>query len=188
MGDDFDETDWLENFRNLETWKRGAFIVLYVLVLWFVRIVLILLAALQFGSTLIVGRPVALALPFGRSLSLYIQQIALYITWNDDRRPWPWSSWPDPGGDASEGDEAGDAEDEPLAKAEPRRRNRPDPAGEEDDQGGGDVTPDPEPDSGDAGDVPAKDDGTGHPAPRKRKSAPRRDEDGSGSAPPRPDA
>lgn len=180
MGDDFDETDWLENFRNLETWKRGAFVVLYVLVLWFVRIVLILLAALQFGSTLIVGRPVALALPFGRSLSLYIQQIALYITWNDDRRPWPWSSWPDPGGDASGGDEAtgeGDAEDEPLARPEPRRRNRPDPAGEENDQGGGD-----------AGDAPAKDEGTGRPAPSERKSAPGRDEDGSGSALPRPDA
>jgi hypothetical protein len=33
-------------------------------------------------------------LSFGRSLSVYIYQIARYVTFNQEERPFPFSPWP----------------------------------------------------------------------------------------------
>lgn len=194
MYDDRDDRDWVEHLKTGETWVRGAFVVLFVLVLWFIRIVLALLAALQFAATLVTGRPVALALPFGRSLSFYIQEIALFVTYNSDQRPWPWSAWPEPG-EGPEGAGFGPEEEEPPAATKPRRRGAaPSPA---EDVEGEPITPPPatEPDAGpgdsDGEDTGPPDDSTDPRRPRKRKSAssPAGD-DGAASPgePPRPDA
>lgn len=189
MYDDRDDREWFENLKSGETWLRGAFVVLFLLVLWFVRLVLVLLAALQFGATLITGRPVALALPFARSLSSYVQEIALFVTYNSDRRPWPWSAWPDPGEGPEDSGYGPDEEDLPPEPKQPRKRTTPPPPVDEADE-----TPPPpesEDDVGDAEESESEDDETPPPRSRKRKSSRYPDgADGAGSSgePPRPDA
>lgn len=194
MYDDRDDRDWVENLKAGETWARGAFIVLFVLVLWFVRILLVLLAALQFGAMLITGRPVALALPFGRSLSSYVQEIALFVTYNSDRRPWPWSTWPEPG-EGPEGGGFGADDEEPAPEPDPGR-NRPAPPSDDDAEKEPPAAPSvPQSDNGSGdgqnGDAEPEDDGAGPPRTRKRNAAtPPGTSVGTGSfgEPPRPDA
>lgn len=192
MYDDRDNSDWVENLKTGETWVRGAFVVLFLLVLWFVRILLVLIAALQFAATLITGRPVARALPFGRSLSSYLQEIALFVTYNSDRRPWPWSIWPEPGEEPEDGGlEPDDEEPEPEPKP---RRSRPasppmDDTGDE--QPATPTVPEPDDGSEEGGgeETEPEDDGAKPPRSRKRKAAPSPDAGaGSYGEPPRPDA
>lgn len=156
MYDNQDDRDWIENFKSGRTWARGGFVVLFMLALWFVRILLVLLAALQFGAMLITGRTIALALPFGRSLSTYVQEIALYVTFNSDRRPWPWSPWPEPG-EGQEGDEFGF----------------------DDDGSGGEMPPEPMPRRKSASGTPSADDADDEPpAPAAVPGEPAGDDDG----------
>jgi hypothetical protein len=110
-----DKNDWVENIRSRGTWARGLFMVLFAAVLWFSRILLFVMAVVQFASVLIAGRPVAGLLPFGRGLSAYMRDIGLYLSWNSDKIPWPGSPWP-AGDDIGEDDYR---EDDPGAHGAP---------------------------------------------------------------------
>lgn len=91
----YDEgNDWVESIKSRGTWTRGLFMLIFAAVLWFSRIVLFVMAVVQFVSVLIAGRPVARLLPFGRGLSNYMRDIGLYLSWNADEVPWPGSPWP----------------------------------------------------------------------------------------------
>lgn len=193
MYEDGDDRDWVENLKAGGTWARGAFVVFFLLVLWFVRILVVLLAALQFSATLITGRPVARALPFGRSLSGYIHEIALFVTYNYEQRPWPWSAWPEPGD--GPGDEGFTADDEePRAKRKSGRRSptanvKPDDTEEETAPPSTSQADEPPEDGGD--DADTQDGGSRPPRGRKRKAETARDGDEeaeSSGEPPRPDA
>ncbi len=112
----YDEgNDWVENIRSRGTWTRGLFMLLFAAVLWFSRILLFVMAVVQFVTVLIAGRPVARLLPFGRGLSAYMRDIGLYLSWNADEVPWPGSPWP--AGDAIGEDEF--REDDPGAHGAP---------------------------------------------------------------------
>ncbi|MEE8445870.1 MAG: DUF4389 domain-containing protein, partial [Alphaproteobacteria bacterium] len=89
--------DWTDNVKSGRTWKRGFFMLVFAAILWFAKIVLYVAALAQFVAVLITGRPVERLLPFGRSLSAYIRDIGLFVTWNSDTMPFPASPWPAPG-------------------------------------------------------------------------------------------
>ena len=112
----YDErNDWVESIKSRKTWMRGLFMLLFAAVLWFSRILLFVMAVVQFVSVLIAGRPVAHLLRFGRGLSTYMRDIGLYLSWNSDEVPWPASPWPD-------GEDIGEDEyrqDDPSAHGAP---------------------------------------------------------------------
>jgi len=97
MYDDFNERDWTAGFRSRRTWIRGFFMLLFLVVLWFARLLLTVVAVFQFGAHLIAQRPVARLLPFGRSLGAWLRQIADFLTYNTEDKPFPFAPWPDPG-------------------------------------------------------------------------------------------
>lgn len=90
----YDDNDWVESIKSRGTWVRGFFMVLFAAALWFSRILLFVLAVVQFSMVLITGRPAGRLLPFGRSLSTYMRDIGMYLSWNSDDMPWPGSTWP----------------------------------------------------------------------------------------------
>ncbi len=112
----YDEgNDWVENIKSRGTWTRGLFMLLFAAVLWFSRILLFVMAVVQFATVLIAGRPVARLQPFGRGLSAYMRDIGLYLSGNTDEVPWPGSPWP-------AGDDIGEdelREDDPGAHGAP---------------------------------------------------------------------
>jgi len=109
--DDDDDRGWTAGFRSGQTWIRGFFMLVFLFILWFARLLLIVIAVFQFGAQLIMRRPVARGLPLGRSLAAYLQQIALFLTFNSEHKPFPFAPWPDPGAAAAAYDEEDDGEE-----------------------------------------------------------------------------
>lgn len=84
---------------NLDTWKRGLFMVLFAIISWLAKWVVNIVALLQFITLLITGRTNASVLPFGQNLSTYLYQITLFLTFKTEEMPFPFTPFPD---DASE--------------------------------------------------------------------------------------
>ena len=57
----------------------------------FVRIALVIV---QFLYSWITGSPNEKLLSFSASLSEYVRQLIVYISFNSDTKPWPMGEWP----------------------------------------------------------------------------------------------
>ncbi len=201
-GDD-EYTEWFSGVRSGHYWIRGALMVLFYLVLWFVRFIVLALALFQFGSAIVVGRPNERVKPFARQLGAYMRQLVEFVTWASELRPYPLSPWPGETAEAAPPEEpeskaswaAEEEVEEPFAPepepSEAERAREPEPE---------EAEPDIEPEV-----APLEEDAA-PPKPAKAKSAkssPRSsrkkgaskskgsdaaEESGDDDAPPRPDA
>jgi len=95
MSDEFDRRDWAEDLndgiRNRDTWFRGLKIVVLLLFLAIARFALLLSVAYQFCFCLVRNRPSEIMLPIGRWLARYAEKSILFMTWNSDHAPFPFS-------------------------------------------------------------------------------------------------
>ncbi|MCK4493759.1 MAG: DUF4389 domain-containing protein [Methylococcales bacterium] len=82
-----------ENLKKLSTWKRILFMALFSIIVSLVRVLLWAVIFLQVASALITGVSNENILNFGRSLSAYLYHILLFLTFNTDDLPFPFSSW-----------------------------------------------------------------------------------------------
>jgi hypothetical protein len=87
-------------FIDRDTWARGFFMLLFSLLLFAlayspVRIIIGATVLFQFGAVLFVGTPNQRLLDFGYSLAVYAFQIITYLTYNSEKKPFPFSDWPD---------------------------------------------------------------------------------------------
>ena len=73
---------------------RGVFMILFFLAGRIVAVLVCLLAVFQFFCVLIVHTPNRNALRFGKGLGRYVAEIVDFLSYNTDRRPWPFASWP----------------------------------------------------------------------------------------------
>jgi hypothetical protein len=80
---------------NRETWIRGLFMLLFVLISGVARLVIAVVVLIQFVSVLFTGSTNTRLLDFGQSLSTYVYQITLYLTFNSEWRPFPFGEWPE---------------------------------------------------------------------------------------------
>jgi energy-coupling factor transporter transmembrane protein EcfT len=85
-----------QNLFNPTTWVRSFFMLLYGFIFYVAVHVLIIVILFQFCVTLLAGKLNERLLPIGQSLSMYIYQILLYISYNSDEKPFPFASWPTP--------------------------------------------------------------------------------------------
>ncbi|MDZ7842434.1 MAG: DUF4389 domain-containing protein [Gammaproteobacteria bacterium] len=79
-------------------WMRGLFMLLFGIIYSIAEIVVVLLVVFQFFCVLITGGKNARVLDLGRGLSTYVYEILLFETFNSERRPFPFSEWPQGGG------------------------------------------------------------------------------------------
>jgi hypothetical protein len=84
-----------QKILNKATWTRGLFMLLFVLLSGVARLVIAVVVLFQFVSVLFTGSANAQLLGFGQSLSTYVYQITLFLTFNSERRPFPFGAWPD---------------------------------------------------------------------------------------------
>ena len=82
-----------ENLKKIETWKRIIFMVIYAAIDSIVKLLLWLVVLLQVGSVLLTGATNPNILGFGRSLSTYHYHILLFLTFNTEQLPFPFSDW-----------------------------------------------------------------------------------------------
>lgn len=75
-------------------WIRGFFMILLGMLYSVAGTLLLVVAVLQFLCALLGDGPNSRLTAFGRSLGLYIRQIAEFQTFNSDEKPFPFSDWP----------------------------------------------------------------------------------------------
>jgi hypothetical protein len=83
-----------QNLTRRDTWVRGFFIVLFALCYSLAEFVLAAVVVFQFLSSVVTGRVNERLLVFGRGLSAYAWQIWMYLTYNNDDKPFPFGPWP----------------------------------------------------------------------------------------------
>jgi len=90
MSDDINE-----NLKKFSTWKRIFFMLVFAVLVGLVRILLWAIIFLQVASALLTGKPNQNILKFGQTLSAYLYHILLFLTYNTDKLPFPFSDWND---------------------------------------------------------------------------------------------
>jgi hypothetical protein len=80
---------------NLDTWKRGLFMVLFALISGVAKLIVTLVALFQFITVLFKGQVNEAMLPLGQNLSTYLYQITLFLTFKTDEMPFPFDDFPD---------------------------------------------------------------------------------------------
>ena len=75
-------------------WQRGIYMLLFGFLLGVAKFVVFTVVVLQFLFVLFTGSPNAQLLLLGQSLSSYLYQIVLFLTFNSEGRPYPFSDWP----------------------------------------------------------------------------------------------
>ncbi len=76
---------------------RGAFMLLFIVISRIVGICVALIAVFQFLCALIVRKPNENAMRFGEDLSCYLAEIVRFLSYNIEKKPWPFSPWPQTG-------------------------------------------------------------------------------------------
>ncbi|WP_353570074.1 DUF4389 domain-containing protein [Candidatus Albibeggiatoa sp. nov. BB20] len=77
-----------------KTWKRGFVMLLLATMLCLVVLLLCGIILYQFISILLSGKLNAALLRFGKALSDYMKDVLLYLTYNTEKRPFPFVRWP----------------------------------------------------------------------------------------------
>lgn len=90
------DDDLKQNLTASETWIRGFFMLLFVFMLVVARVVTGAVVVIQFLFTVFTGQTNENLRYFGASLASFIYQSLLFVTYNSDNKPFPFSSWPTP--------------------------------------------------------------------------------------------
>tara|TARA_R110002167_G_scaffold140381_1_gene328198 strand:+ start:833 stop:1249 length:417 start_codon:yes stop_codon:yes gene_type:complete len=80
---------------NLDTWKRGLFMVVFTIISGVAKLIVTLVALFQFITLLFKGLTNEEMIPFGQNLSTYLYQITLFLTFKTDDMPFPFRPFPD---------------------------------------------------------------------------------------------
>lgn len=95
MSDEFDKRDWAEDLnegiRNRDTWFRGLKIIVLLFFLAIARFALLVAVVYQFCFCLVRNRPSEIMLPIGQWLARYVEKAILFMTWNTDHAPFPFT-------------------------------------------------------------------------------------------------
>ena len=89
-----DSKELLEQVQNKDKWLRALYMVLFLLVICLMRTLLLAIILLQFILSLILNKPNENLVRFSKSLSFYIYQIYLFLTYNSEEKPYPFGDWP----------------------------------------------------------------------------------------------
>jgi len=83
-----------EHAKNVDTWVRGLFIILFGIIFYFLYIIIGILVIFQFFTKVLTGGLNEYLLDFSAGMTRYVEQILRYITFHSEERPFPFSPWP----------------------------------------------------------------------------------------------
>lgn len=85
--------DIRENPEQPEIWKRGFFMLVFIVVYYIAKIVIFGVAFLQFGFALFTGRANEDLSHFGQQLSTFVYHIYRFLTFSSEYKPFPFDTW-----------------------------------------------------------------------------------------------
>jgi len=80
--------------ESRDAWKRGLFMLLFIIAFWGGQIVLNTLALVQFLWLLFTHESNQRLARFGLSLSKWLGEVAQFLSCTTDEKPFPWQDWP----------------------------------------------------------------------------------------------
>ena len=83
-----------QRLQKTETQMRALYMLFFVFVYGFAEFLVILVMLFQFFSLVLSGNPNIQLLKFGQNLATYVYQIVIFLTFNSEQRPFPFSAWP----------------------------------------------------------------------------------------------
>ncbi len=89
----------VNNLKSESRWLRLFFMGGFSIVAYLVAFLVMLMAVVQAVHGFIVGKPNERLLQFSAGVNQYIYQIAGFLTYNSDIKPYPFSDWPVPARD-----------------------------------------------------------------------------------------
>lgn len=84
------------NIKRGSVWLRLLYMILFAVIYSVAEMVLAAVVVLQFIFVLVTTQRNLRLLSLGASLSRFLYQIFLYLTFNSEQRPFPFDEWPSP--------------------------------------------------------------------------------------------
>ncbi|MDT8372061.1 MAG: DUF4389 domain-containing protein [Gammaproteobacteria bacterium] len=101
------------NLSNVNQWLRIAYMLLFGFILYFVMMVMWVVVVIQAIFALVTGQTNENLAPFSKDLSNYISHIVMFLTYNLEAKPFPFSPWGQTSADEeSESNDADSVEEE----------------------------------------------------------------------------
>ena len=91
------DKDLKQNLTATDTWVRGLYILLFLVVYSVVEALFLLIVVFQFLHTLLTRRTNEPLLDFSENLCAYLYEIWLYMSFNSNDLPFPFGDWPNEG-------------------------------------------------------------------------------------------
>jgi hypothetical protein len=88
-----DQEQIKKNLKDSKQWTRILYMVLFAIILYFASMVTGILIVVQAIFALITGEDNKNLRELGAGLAQYINQIYLFLTYNDQRKPFPFAAW-----------------------------------------------------------------------------------------------
>jgi hypothetical protein len=96
-----------QNISNKNQWLRILYMILFAVILYLVMMLVTVVVIVQLLFALITGKPNEDVADFASDLTQYVYRIVAFLTYTDDRRPFPFNSW-------DEDDNETDAEEDDI--------------------------------------------------------------------------
>lgn len=87
-----------ENIKNVDTWLRGLFILVFGIIFYALYMIIWLLVVFQFVVKVVTGNINQNLMGFSDGLTRYAYQVLQYMTFQSEVRPWPFAPWPEGAG------------------------------------------------------------------------------------------
>lgn len=102
-----------QNISNKNQWLRILYMILFAVILYLVMLLVSVVVIVQLLFALLTGKPNDDIADFATDLSQYVYRIVAFLTYTDDRRPFPFNNWADdePPADDDEDDYARSVEE-----------------------------------------------------------------------------
>ena len=81
-------------YEGKSAWLRVLFVVLFWIVFHISQFIIAAVAIGQCGFVLITNKPNQYLMQLGDSLGKYVAEILLFVTFNTDKRPFPFAEFP----------------------------------------------------------------------------------------------
>ena len=85
-----------DNVTRGSTWRRGLYMLLFAVIYSIAELLLTAVVIFQFLISVVTGSVNERLLSFGRSLSIFIYRVFLFLTYNSEQHPFPFAAWPKP--------------------------------------------------------------------------------------------
>ncbi len=82
-----------QNLQNPNQWLRILYMFLFWIALYFTMMVTGVVIIIQVFFALITGKDNKNLRQFAANLTIYINQILLFLTYNENRKPFPFAAW-----------------------------------------------------------------------------------------------